>query len=166
MSPDSPRGSEFGDFLQKIIVNVKEKTQARGKVVNVQARLQRRFNVSNTVSDGESNFLNGRGSGFANVITADADCIPLRNIVFAKRKDIGDEAHAVPRGINISASGNVFFEDIVLNGATQISDFLFLFLSDANIERQKNSGCGIDSHTGRDFIQRNVFEEKLHVFEA
>src|SRR4030095_12160200 len=69
--PQSACSTKLRNLFQQVIVGVKEKRDARREFINVQARIQSRVDIRNTVSKRKSNFLNGCRTRFSNVIAAD-----------------------------------------------------------------------------------------------
>src|SRR5258708_35649296 len=77
--PDSPCCPQLGDLLKKVVMNIEEERQSRRKLVNIQAPLQCPTDVFQPISQGKSEFLCRRASGFSNVIAANAYRVPLRH---------------------------------------------------------------------------------------
>ena len=63
----------FRDLFEKIVVRVKEKRQARRKVVHAQPRLDGGLDVSQSVVKRERELLHRARSGLADMVAADAD---------------------------------------------------------------------------------------------
>ena len=56
-----------------------KKKEMTGKVVDLQASLERRLDVGDAVGEREGHFLHGGRAGFADVVAADRDGIPVRH---------------------------------------------------------------------------------------
>src|SRR5919106_1038429 len=90
--PESPRRAEFGDLFEKIVVRVEEEREALAETVDVEPRGDRCLHVRDAVRECEGDFLYGGGSRFANVIPADRDRVPVRQLALAEREGVGDDA--------------------------------------------------------------------------
>src|SRR4029079_5756995 len=104
-------------LFKKVVVRVEEERESLAKAIEVQARLDRRFNVSDGVSKREGDLLNSRRPRFSNVVSADRDRVPVGQLAIAERKDVGDDSQRGSRGKNVSAACDVFLQDIVLDGS-------------------------------------------------
>src|SRR5665213_271373 len=69
--PDAARGAVFGDFLKKIVVGIEEKRKGRREVVHGHASTNSPFDVLDSITQREGQFLYGRRSRLANVVAAD-----------------------------------------------------------------------------------------------
>ena len=100
------------------------------------------------------------------MIAGDGDGVPLGQIVAAPGEDVGDDAHGGADGVDVRAAGDVFLEDVVLNGAGNFGEVGALFFSDGDVEAEEDGGGGVDGHGGGDFFERDAVEESFHVFEG
>ena len=100
------------------------------------------------------------------MIAADADGVPARQVLATVAEHIGDDAHRVPRRVNIGATRDVFLQNIVLHSTGELANFYSLFFGDSNVERQENTGCGIDGHGCADPIKGQAIKQGLHIFQA
>ncbi len=71
-------------------MRVEEEGDARSKLVNFQSGCERSFNVSYGVCEREGDLLNSSRTGFAYVIAAYRDCIPVRNFLRAETERVRD----------------------------------------------------------------------------
>src|SRR5215472_11766753 len=78
-SPQPARSAELGDLLEEIIMDVEEERQAAGKLVNLEPSLERGFDVSDRIGQGERKFLHRSRTGFADVIARNRNSIPVGN---------------------------------------------------------------------------------------
>ncbi len=81
-------------------------------------------------------------------------------------EDVGDDAHGVTNGINVSAARDVLLEDVVLDGAGEFGDVGANAAGDGHVEREQNACRGVDGHRRRNAVERDVREEALHVFNG
>src|SRR5881409_3921346 len=80
-SPETTRGAILGNLFQQIIVRIEEERKSRRKVVYFQTGLHGRFDISNSISERECHLLDRGRAGFANVIAADRNRVPVGHLV-------------------------------------------------------------------------------------
>src|SRR5216683_2957664 len=163
--PQVARRAVLGDFLEEVVVHVEEEGEAAREVVDFEARLDGGFDVGDAVGDREGEFLRGGRAGFADVVAGDRDRVPVRNLFGRVLENVGDDAHRTARRINIRAAGDVFLEDVVLDGAVELAPRDVALLGDDEIEREQNRGGRVDGHRGGDLVERKLGEQRLHVVE-
>src|SRR5205823_14533361 len=163
--PKTARGAVLGDFFQKIVVSIEEKRKLRGKFIDAEAGLERRLDVGDSIGQSEGDFLDGGRTGFPDVIAGDGDGVPLGKMVAAPRENVRDDAHRGPHRIDVSAAGDVFLQNVILDGAGKSWQARALPFRDGYIEAEQDCGRGVDGHGGGDFFERNALEQSLHVFE-
>src|SRR5665213_3244715 len=88
--PQNAGGAILGNLLKKIVMGVEKEAQTRREIVYRQAAFHADVNVMETVGQGEGQFLYRRGTGLADVVAADADRVPLRDMESTKLDDIRD----------------------------------------------------------------------------
>ena len=69
--PDLACGAVLGDFFEEVIVGVEEKAEPWTEVIYVEPSSLRPLDVLDAVIQSESQFLQGSGTCFADVISAD-----------------------------------------------------------------------------------------------
>jgi hypothetical protein len=134
--------------------------------IDIEPSLERGFHIRDSIRQRERHFLHGSGACFADVITRDRDRIPIWNFLRAKRKYIGDESHGWRRRENVRAARHVLFENVVLDGAAQLVHIRALTLRHRNVHRQQNARRRVDGHRSRNFVQRNLVEQLLHIADG
>ena len=117
--PQPARRAELGDLLEKVVVRVEEERQPLSERVDVEPGVDRRLHVGDRVGERERDFLHRRRSRFADVIAADRDRVPVRQLALAERKDVGDDPQRRARRIDVGAARDVLLEDVVLNRARE-----------------------------------------------
>ena len=117
MRPEPPRGAELRDLLEEVVVRGEEERQPLAEPIDVEAGGARRLDVGDRVGERERHFLHRRRSGFADVVAADRDRVPVRQLALAPREDVRDDAQRVARRIDVGAARDVLLEDVVLNRA-------------------------------------------------
>ena len=82
----------------------------------------------------------------ASVLAAYGDGIPVRNVLLAIGKDVGDKPQRKLRRVDVGAAGDIFLKDIVLNGSIDLLRRNALLLCDGNVHGEQNRGCGVNRH--------------------
>ena len=147
-------------------MTAEEECQPGGKGVHIQTRPNRCLHISNSVCQSKGHFLDSRATGLAHVIAADTDGIPSGDAIFAKCKNIGNDAHGFGRRIDVGSPRGIFFQDIVLYGPLKNFTFDPLFFRHREIHGQENGRCGIDRHRSGDLIQRDALKKNLHILQG
>ena len=143
-----------------------KKKESRGaNYVDVEPRLDTGLDVGKAIRQRERELLDGGRAGFPDMIAADADRIPFRNVVGAERENIGDEPHRRLRRKDPRLLRDVFLENIVLYRPAHLVETSALLLARAQIEGEKYRGRGVDRHRGRDLRWIDPVEQDLHVAE-
>src|SRR5207245_9547950 len=70
--PESAGGAELGDLLEQVDVRVEEERNLRRNRVDAEAAGPSRFQVRNSIREGEPDLLRGGRAGLADVVAADA----------------------------------------------------------------------------------------------
>ncbi len=136
------------------------------ELIGIQALPLRRVHIRNRVGDREGHFLHGRRPGFADVVAADRNGVPVRQFTFTPREDVGDDPHRVPRRVDVGAARDVFLQDVVLDGAAQLGQRDTLPACDRHIQREQNNGGGVDRHRRRHLAQRDAVKQRRHVVDG
>src|SRR6185436_18325474 len=87
--PHSSSSTKLGNLFKQVVMRVEEEGKPGSKIINLQSGFQRGFDVRDSVSDGESDFLNSGRSGFTNVITTNRDRVPVGYFAGTEREDVG-----------------------------------------------------------------------------
>ena len=164
--PHAARGAELRDFFQKIAVRIEEERQPRSELVDVEAGLDRRFDIGHAVAERECDFLHGGRSGFAHVVAGDRNRVPLGHVLVGPGKHVGDDAHGLLRRINISPARDVLLQHVVLHGAGKLADVAALPPRHGDVQRQQNRCRRIDGHRCGNLGQFDAIEQALHVFDG
>ena len=115
--PQPARGAELRDLLEKIVVRVEEEREALAEAIDVEPGVDGRLDVRDRVREREGHLLDGRRSRLADVIPADRDRVPVRQLPLAEREDVGHDPERRPRRVDVGAARDVFLQDVVLNRA-------------------------------------------------
>ena len=132
----------------------------------MQARLDGRLAVSDTIGDREGDFLGSRGACLADVVTGDGDRVPLRHVLRAILEDVRDEAHGRTRREDVRAACCILLEDIILDRAAQLVSRNALLFRDSDVHSEQDGCRRIDRHGRRDLAEIDLVEEDLHIGEG
>src|SRR5689334_8401157 len=105
--PQTARRAVFRNFFQQVVVRIEEEREAWRKIVDFQSGFQSRFDVSDRISKGEGDLLDRGRAGFANMIAADRNRVPLRHFTRAKRERIGNQSQTRLRWKDVSPARDV-----------------------------------------------------------
>ena len=164
--PQPPRRAELRDLFEEVVVRVEEERQPLAELVHVESGVDRRLHVGDRVRQREGHLLHGRRSGFADVVAADRDRVPVGQFALAEREDVGDDAERGARRIDVGAAGHVLLEDVVLDGAGELRGWNVLTPRDGDVERQQDDRRRVDRHRGRHPIERDAVEQRRHVLDG
>ena len=117
------------------------------------------------VREGERHLLHRRRSRFADVIAADRDRVPVRQLALAVGEDVGDDAQRLTRRVDIGAARHVLLEDVVLHRAGDAARGHALALRDRDVEREQDDRGRVDGHRRRHLVERDTVEQRRHVFD-
>ncbi len=147
-------------------MGVEEEGNLGGEVIDEQAGLEGGIHVGDGVGEGEGDFLNGGGAGFADVVAANRDGIPTGDVLRAVLENVGDKPHGGRGREDVGAAGDVLLEDVVLDGAAQLARVDALLAGDGDIHGEQDGGGGVDGHGCGDLVKGDVLEEGLHVVDG
>ncbi len=163
--PKAARRPVLRDFFEQIVMRVEEEAQARGKLIDCQAARERPIHVLDAVAQREGQFLHRRRAGFANVIAADRNRVEARRMTGGKLDGVGNQAHRRPRRVDVFFLGDVFLQNVVLQGAGHPRPVDALLLGNGQVHRPNDRRRRVDGHRDADFAERNAAQQNLHVFE-
>src|SRR3990172_2746455 len=125
-----------------------------------------RLHVGDPVPDRERQLLDRRGPRLADVVAADADRVPLRDVVGAVAEDVGDDPHRRLGGKDPGVLGDVLLEDVVLDRSADLVEGNSLLLGDREVHREDHRRGAVDRHRSGDLVQRDPVEQDLHVLQG
>jgi len=163
--PHSPHRAELGDLLEHVVVAVEEEGEPRREIVDLEAALERRFDVGDRVGEREGDLLHGRAALLADVVAGDRDRVPFRHVLGAVLEDVGGQAHRRPGREDVVAARHVLLQHVVLDRAAQFLGRHPLFLADQLVEQQQDRGGRIDRHRGGNAVERDLVEADPHVLD-
>ena len=118
--PYPARGTKLGHLLEEVIVRGKKEGEARRCQIHIEARGAQRFQVGAPIGQSEGHLLHGGGPGLAHVITGDGDRVPCRQIFGGPGEQVGNQAQAVPQGVDVGAARDVLLQDVILYRAREL----------------------------------------------
>ena len=128
-----------------------KKNDSRGaKSSTRQAALQGRLDVGHAVGDREGELLDGRRAGLADVVAADRDRVPARQLARAELDRVDDEPHRRLGRVEELLLGDVLLEDVVLDRPLEDGAGHARLLGGDDVHRPDRRGRGVDRHRGAD----------------
>ena len=161
--PQPAGGAELGHLLQKVGVGSEEEGETGRDLVELESRVQSSLRVGDGVGQGESDLLDCGAAGLPHMVAADANGVPLRDVLLAPAEYIGNQTHGTLGREYVGAAGDVLLQDVVLGGATDLAEVGPLLLGHGHVEGQEDSRGGVDGHGGGDLLQGDLLEEDLHI---
>ena len=163
--PQATRGAKLRDLFEEVVVRVEEEGEARCELIDFESGGERGFDVGDGVTERERHLLHGGRTGFADVIAADRNGVPVGDFAGAVGKGVGHEPQRRRGRINVRAARDVFLQDVVLNRALKLGGRDVLLLRHGNVETQQRRGGRVDGHRSRNGVERDAVKKSLHVFE-
>src|SRR5512146_1152809 len=80
LRPQPARRAEFRYFFEEVVVRVEEKRKLGSEGIYLQPGIDSRLNVSNRIRNRKSHFLHCGRARLADMVTGDADRIPVRHV--------------------------------------------------------------------------------------
>ena len=119
--PDPPRGAELGDLLEEVVVAVEEEARAAARSRRSAGRASMRvLDVGDPVGDREGQLLDRGRARLADVVAADADRVPARQLARAELDRVGDEPQRRRGREDVLLLGDELLEDVVLERAGEL----------------------------------------------
>src|SRR6188508_2841225 len=115
--PDAARRAVLRDLLEEVVVAVEEEAEARSEVVEAQPTGESVLDVGDAVGDCERKLLDRGRASLPDVVAADADRVPSRQLARAPLDGIGDELQRGGRREDVLLLGDELLEDVVLERA-------------------------------------------------
>ena len=137
--PDPASGPVLGDLLEEIDVRVEEEREPGREVVDVHPARHARLHVGDAVGEREGQLLRGRRARLADVVAAYAYGVPARHLLRARTHEVGDYPHRGPRREYPGLLGDVFLEDVVLDGAAHLVEPHALPLAVREVEAEQDA---------------------------
>ena len=97
------------------------------------------------------------------MIGTDVDRIPLRNFRIGVGNYVGGQPHGGIGREDVGAARQIFFNDIVLDGAGQAGALGTLIFRRRDVERQQPWRRGVNGHRGVHVGQGNAVKQRFHI---
>ncbi|GBF27925.1 hypothetical protein MnTg02_02985 [bacterium MnTg02] len=110
--------------------------------------------------------MDRRRACFLQMIGANVDRIPFRQLFISELDHVGDQPHGRVRWKSVGAAGEIFLDDVVLDRPCQRLAVHALLIGNGDIERQKPRRRGVDGHRRIHLLKRDAFEKRPHVPEV
>ena len=163
--PDTPRRTELGDLFEEIVVHVEEEGETGYEGINIEPSSDAPFDIFKPIPQGEGEFLNGRRPCLSDMVSRDRDRVVPRCVLRAPLEHVDDAPQRGFRRKDPGVLSLILLENVVLYGAPELLRPDTLSLGRDYVETEKNDGRTIDGHGDRDLIERDPFEECLHIGE-
>ena len=163
LRPEHASRAHLRDLHEVVLADRPEEGQTLRKRVDLQAGLDTRADVLETVGQRVAELDVRRSARFLHVVAGNRDAVELRHVVRGVLEDIADDAHGHIRRINVSVAHHELFEDIVLDRAGH--DRLVDALLDTGLdeERKDRQHGAVHRHRNGHLIERNAAEQDVHV---
>ena len=121
------------------------------------------FHVGHALGDGEGQLLHGVGTGFAGVITADGDGVPVGNVLGAELHHVGGELESRAGRQRKGLLPVKLLERIVLDGAAQGGPGCAAGFGNMEEHTKQHDGGVVDGQRDAGLVQGDAVEELAHV---
>jgi len=163
LCPHPSGGSKLSDLFEEVDMGVEEEGESWGELIDIEASLHGGFHIGDPIGQGEGQFLDGRGSSLPDVVAADADRVPARDLSGAVFDRIDDDSKRRSGREHEGLLGDKLFEHVVLDSPSDLLLAYPLFFGHYDVHSEKDGGWRVDGHGGGDSVQRDSFEEDLHI---
>ena len=144
--PQQTRSTQLGNLHVEVHRNAPEKAQARGKLVDIKTRGNRRADIFLAIGQRVGQLQCGIGTGFLDVVAGDRDGVELRHMAGSIGDDVTDDFHRWRRRVDIGVAHHEFFQDVVLDGAGQLVLAHALLLGSNDITGQHRQYRTVHGH--------------------
>src|SRR5580692_2123656 len=163
--PDLARRPVFRDLLEEIVVRVEKEAEPRTKFVYVKAAPACPFDIFDAIIKCESQLLQRSRSGFANVISADRDCVKAWRELRSEFECVDYQTHRRRWRIDVFLLRYVFLENVVLHGSGNLFPVRALLFCHDQIHGPQHRSGRVDSHRNRGALETDPAEKNLHILE-
>ena len=163
--PQPSGGTELGNFLEEVVVNVEEERQARGEFAHLHPPLNRLPDVPRAVGQRVGKLLDGVGTCFSDVVAADGYCVPSGGLLCAELHRVHHEVDALVDRKQPLLLGDVLLENVVLRRAAKAVQGNSALLGHGEIHCQQNGRGAVDRHGHGNLVDWDAFKQVFHVRE-
>src|SRR3989339_809462 len=167
VGPYPPRRPHLAYLLEKVDVRVEKEGEAGGEGIDIQTlALNNVFDVLDAVAERKGQLLHGGRSRFPDMVAADADRVPFRDVFRAEFHRVADDPDGWLRRAHEGLLGDELLEHVVLNRSPDPGKRHPSFVRGGAVHRPQHRGGGVDGHRGRYLVQRNFVHEGQKVVEG
>src|SRR5690606_17545570 len=127
-----------GHLLEEVAVRGEEEREAGREGLQVEPTVQSAVYVLERIRKRERDFLRRRRARLADVVAADRDAVPARDLRRAEGEDVRHQAQARLDRIDVGAPRDVLLEDVVLHGAGEAVARDAALVSEGDVEGEQD----------------------------
>ena len=164
---ERPHLAAFLDEPDAGIDEERQPSDHRGKLVigDLSGRLHRIQN-GHRGRQRVGDLLDRRGPRFLQMVAADVDRVPFRDVPDRIGDDVGGQPQRRLRRKDVGAARQILFDDVVLDRALQRADIGALAFRHSDVQGQQPRRRGIDRHGCVHPVKRDAGEQRCHVVDA
>ena len=162
--PQAARSAELRDLLEEGGVGGEEKGELGREPIDLETSLDRRVDVRDRIGEREGELLHRVGARLTDVVAADRDRVPARQLRGGVRDEISCQAHRRTRREDVRPARDVLLEDVVLRRAADTLGRDPLTPAHGDVHREQDRRGRVDGHGGRDLVERDALEEPREIF--
>ena len=140
-----------------------EEAQPGGESVYVKPSFQPAARIFHAVGEGVGELQICGSPRLLDVIAGDGNGVELRHPSRCVGEDVGDDAHGRLGRIDVGVAHHELFENVVLDGASELLRGHALLLARHDVECHDRQHRPVHRHGDGHLIQRNACEERAHV---
>ena len=164
-APKKAGSPHLRHFQVEVHADGPEKREPSGKLVHVHALGDGRLDIFLAIRQCKGHFQRLVGTGFLHVVTRNADRVELRHVLGRVLDDVTNDAHAWCRWVDVGVAHHELFQNVVLNGATELVLTHALLFGGNHITCQHGQDGAVHGHGDADCVERNLVKQNLHVFD-
>ena len=165
LGPQDAAGAQLGDLRERVHGDAPEERQARGELVDVQARIQAGADVLDAIGQRVRQLQVGGRTGFLDVVAGDGDRVELRHLQRGVFEDGRDDPHRRLRRVDVGVADHELLEDVVLHGAAQFLGGHALLLGGDDVHRHHRQDRAVHGHGHGHAAQVDAVEQLAHVVD-
>ncbi len=161
--PQPAESAVLGDLLEEVHVRVEDPREPGRELVDADPAIDHRRDVGDRVCDREPHLLRRGAARLAHVVPGQRDRVEPRRSRGRPRDQVGGESKRRPRRVDVGAAAHVLLEDVVLGRAPDLGRVTALPPAGDVVHRDQHRRRRVDGHRGRDLVERDAVEHRLHV---
>ena len=163
--PQCAGGAHLGDLHVEVHPDRPEEAQPRRERIDVEADVEARADVLDTVGQRVRELEVVRGPGFLDVVAGDRDRVEPRHLLRGVREDVGDDPHRRRRRVDVGVADHELFEDVVLDRARQLLGRHALLLGRDDVQREDRQHRTVHRHRHAHLVERDALEQLAGVVD-